>query len=88
MQQLRLGFLHPRTSLACTAEVESTATGETCIQGLIDSNFIEAPPADRPYSLILTRTQRQILPTMTMQEAGVQPGDSLAVLQMEHGADQ
>jgi hypothetical protein len=83
---MNLNFLHPRISTAFKADVDATTTGETCIQGLIDAKFIDAPPQGRPYSLVVTRNQKQILPTTTMQEAGVMPGDSLAVLQMEQGA--
>ena len=79
-------FLHPRDSRAFEARVDADTTGTTCIQGLVDSKFLEPAPRGRPYALLVTRTQQQMLPSTTIQEAGVQESDSLAVLQMEQGA--
>lgn len=81
-----LMFLHPRESRVFEAEVGPATTALTCVQNLIEQRFLETPPRGRPYSLQVTRTQRQIPPETTMREAGVRPGDSLAIHQMEQGA--
>ncbi len=83
---MKINLLHPRTSQAFTADVDPNTTGATCIQGLIDQKFIEPAPRGRPYALQVTRTSKQVLSTTTMQEAGVQENDALAVHQMEQGA--
>ncbi len=83
---MKVTFLHPRESLTCEADVDPTTTGETCIRGLVGVDFIHEAPTGRPYTLVHTRTQRQVLPTTTMQEAGVNHGDSVAIQQMEQGA--
>lgn len=83
---MQVAFLHHRTSAAYQAEVDPGTTGETCIQSLIDARFIEPNQPERPYSLIVTRTQKQLLPATSMQEAEVVAGDSIAIQQMEQGA--
>jgi len=83
---MELSFLHPRTSMAFKAQVEPSTTGETCIRGLINAQFVDDPPPGRPYSLIVSRTQQQILPSASMQDAGVMPGDVVSVAQNEQGA--
>lgn len=83
---MKVTFLDPRESRSFQAEVDPQTTGETCIQGLIEANFIQPPPSGLPYSLLVTRTQRQVLPSTTMGDANVQENDALAVLQMEQGA--
>lgn len=79
-------FLHPRDSRTYSAEVAPDTTGEKCLQGLIEGNFLEPAPDDRPYSMQVSRTQQQLRDEMTVAQAGVQEGDSIAVLQREHGA--
>jgi hypothetical protein len=59
---------------------------KTCVDNLVGAKFIESAPDDRPYAMVVQRTQKQALPQMTMQEAGVLDNDSLAILQMERGA--
>lgn len=83
---MEIQLLHPQNSAAFKADVDPTTTGATCIRGLIDAGFLTPAPSGRPYSLMVSRTRTQILPSTTMQEAGVIPQDSLAVLQMEQGA--
>lgn len=83
---MQITFLHPRDSRTLEADVEPLTNGERCVRGLVESRFIEPPTRNRPYSLVVSRSQRQILPSTTMQQAGVVEGDSLAVLQMEQGA--
>ncbi len=83
---MRVKFLNPHLSTTFSADVDPYTTGGRCIQELIDADFIEQAPVGRPYALQVTRTQRQILPAMTMQDAGVIDNDALAILQMEQGA--
>ena len=87
-KSMKVTFLDPRESISFHAEVNAETTGETCIQGLIEAKFIQPPPRGLPYSLLVTRTQRQVLPSMTLGDANVQENDALAVLQMEQGAGQ
>lgn len=81
-----VGFLHPRTSKVFEADVETHTTGEECITGLIQAGFIEVAPAERPYSMTVTRTQKQFLPAMRMQDVGAQAGEQFSIQQVERGA--
>lgn len=83
---MRVRFLNPRDSRAFESDVDPETTGQRCIDGLIDAEFIQRAPEDRPYQLVVTRTNRQCLPAMTMQEAGVIEDDAIAVHQAERGA--
>lgn len=83
---MKVNFLHPRDSSTFPAEVDPETTGQTCLAGLIDSKFLSKAPRGRPYSLVITRTQVQVLAQSTMLQSGVQDNDSLAVQQMEQGA--
>ncbi len=83
---MQVTFLHPRDSTILEADVDQNTTGERCIRGLLDDKFIDPAPSGRPYGLQVSRTQRQVLPSMTMQQAGVVGGDHLPVLQEEQGA--
>ena len=79
-------FLHPRDSRTFSADIDPETTGTQCIQGLEQARFLASAPPNQPYTLQLQRTQQQILPATSMQEAGVQDNDQLAVLQREQGA--
>jgi hypothetical protein len=83
---MKATFLHPRTSEAFTADVEPNTTGKTCVDELIKANFIQPPPEGRPYGLLVTRTNKQMLSSMTMEQAGVGPDEIIAIIQMEQGA--
>ncbi len=83
---MRVNFLHPRGDGSFPADVDSWTTGEKCLRGLIDHKFIEPAPRAQPYRMVVTRTQVQVLPTTTMEGAGVMSGDSLAILQQGNGA--
>ena len=86
--RMRVHFLHPRTSTSFGAEVESNTTGQTCIDNLVSSGFLEPAPSGRPYALSVSRNQRQLLPGMSIADAGAQDGDAIAVVQQEQGATQ
>ena len=81
-----VNFLHPRGSRTYKADVDQGTTVKTCVDNLVGANWLETAPADRPYAMVVQRTQRQALPQMTRSEAGVIENDSLAILQMERGA--
>lgn len=83
---MNVTFLHPRESRTFPADVDPETTGQTCLTNLVSERFLEPPPSGRPYYLVLQRTQRQILPAMTMREAEVQDRDAFAVLQQDQGA--
>ena len=83
---MEIVFLHPRTSETFGADVEPNTTGQTCTDNLVHYGFMEPAPPDRPYMMVVARTQRQLLPQMTIQEVGVQDNDALAILQQEQGA--
>lgn len=86
IKTMKIIFLHPTDSLVFPAEVDPDTTGKTCTDNLVAERFIEPPPAGRPYAMAVQRSQRQVLPQMTMQEAGVQDKDALVILQQEQGA--
>lgn len=79
-------FLHPRGGKVFEADVEPHTTGEQCINGLVEAKFLEPASTERPYTMIATRTQKQLLPAMRMQDVGAQQGDQFSVQQMERGA--
>lgn len=83
---MRVTFLHPRDSDSYPADVEEDTTGQTCVDKLVNDKFLDVEPKDRPYSLTLERTQKQILKPMTMNEADVRDNDTIAILQQERGA--
>ena len=83
---MKVSFLHPRDSRAFPADVDHNTTGQTCLDNLVNEKFIEPTPPNRPYAMVVQRTHRQVLPSMTMQEGGVQEQDALAILQQEQGA--
>jgi hypothetical protein len=83
---MKVDFLHPRDSRAFPAEVEQDTTAKTCLDQLTVECFIEPAPKGRPYALVVQRTRQQMLPEMTMRDAGVQNNDALAILQQEQGA--
>jgi hypothetical protein len=72
------------------ANINPQCTGQMAIQGLIlgneEGSFLEAPPPGRPYELILKRSQENITPNMTFEQAGVQNDDVIEVRQAGHGA--
>ncbi len=83
-------FAHPRNSKQFVAEVGSECTGQQAVDGLIvgnqDGPFLEVPPPGRPYQLVLSRTDKQIAPNMTLGESGVVDGDIIQVIQPGQGA--
>ena len=82
---MRVTFLHPRSG-TFEAELEEDTTGQTCIDNLVKEKFLDAEQTERPYSLTLERTQKQILKTMTMGEATVRDNDTIVIIQQERGA--
>jgi len=83
---MRVIFMHPRDSLTFPAEVEADTTGQTCVDNLVKEEFLTSEPQDRPYTLTLERTQKQILKTMTMGEAEIRDNDTISIVQQERGA--
>ena len=68
------------------AEVEDATTGQDCIDNLVKENFLVTEPQERPYTLTLKSTQKEILRSMNMKEAGVQDNDTIQIIQLEKGA--
>lgn len=83
---MNVTFYHPLDSRVFKADVDKETTVKTCMDNLATERFIEPAPKDRPYAVLVRRTQRQALPQMTMAEAGVEENDDLNILQMERGA--
>ena len=83
---MKIEFMHPRHSLTFPADVDEDTTGRTCIDNLVGEGFIPPPASGQPYAIVVQRTNRQLLPQTTMQEAQVVNGDSLCILQQEQGA--
>ena len=83
---MRVVFLHPRGSGTFPAEVDDTTEGRQCIENLIKEAFLDTEPEERPYTLTLARTRKEILRNMTMKEAGVKDNDTIEVDQREKGA--
>lgn len=79
-------FTHPMDSSTFKATIESTTTGQECIDGLVEDSFIPTTTPDHPYSLINKRTGMQILPAMSMEQAAVQDKDVISVQRAEKGA--
>ena len=84
--KMNVVFLHPRQSGTFAAEIGAETTGEKCLQGLIESNFLEPAPSDQPYEMQVSRTRQQLGKEMTVGNADVQEGDTIAVLQRSYGA--
>ena len=76
---MNVTFLHPATGESFEADCEPGCTGEMALQGLKDQDFIDTRHG-ASYSLVLKRTNKQILPDMTLGTAGVIEGDSIGVL--------
>ena len=83
---MEVTFFHPRGSYTFPADVDADTTGQTCLENLIEKDFLKPPSDGQPYVLLRKTTNRQILPSMTMEQAGVQDEDGIQVLQQEQGA--
>lgn len=88
---LKVTFTHPRENgRSFDASINPQCTGQMAIQGLILGNevgpFLEAAAPGRPYELTVKRTQMNITPNMTFEQAEVQDGDVIEVRQRGQGA--
>lgn len=79
-------FCHPTDSRTFVAQVDPDTTTQACIDGLVAERFLVPADRNRPYALMLQRTNQQLVDSTTMQQAGVRDNDSLVVLQSEQGA--
>jgi hypothetical protein len=88
---MEIRFTHPTNSgYIFIADVEPACTGQQAILGLlagdeVNGPFLPTPPPGRPYELVLARTQQQIAPNMSFEEANVIEGDVIDVLQLGQG---
>lgn len=88
---LRVTFTHPREGgRSFAANINPQCTGQMAIQGLLlgneDGAFLEAAAPGRPYELTVKRSQTNITPNMTFEQAGVQDDDVIEVRQSGQGA--
>jgi hypothetical protein len=88
---VKVTFTHPRENgRIFAADINLQCTGQMAIQGLLLGNeagpFLEAAAAGRPYELSVKRTQMNITPNMTFEQAGVVDGDVIEVRQRGQGA--
>jgi hypothetical protein len=75
-----------RLSRIFPADVDELTTGQTCLDNLVAEKFIEPAEKERPYALVVQRSQAQVLPHMSMQDSGVRDQDALAIILQEQGA--
>lgn len=89
MTKMRLYFPHPTTSESYEAMVAPECTAQLALQRLQAQEtgpFLRPAPAERPYQLVVARTQTIMPPGVTMREAGVVENDVLNVVQKHQGA--
>jgi hypothetical protein len=68
------------------AEVAADCTGQEIVRGLVEAGYLAAPSGNRSYRLTNGRTGVEIVPSMTLEQAGVVPGEVLTVTSDHHGA--
>jgi hypothetical protein len=88
---VKVTFTHPRDGgRSFDANINPQCTGQMAIQGLLLGDeggaFLEAAAPGRPYELAVKRSQTNIPPNMTFEQAGVQDGDVIEVRQSGQGA--
>jgi hypothetical protein len=88
---VRVTFTHSRDGGSFVANINPQCTGQMAIQGLIlgneeDGPFLQAAPPGRPYELVVKRSQVNITPNMTFEQADVQDDDVIEVRQRGQGA--
>jgi hypothetical protein len=88
---VRVTFTHPRDGgRSFAAKINPQCTGQMAIEGLIlgneDGSFLDVAPQGRPYELTVKRTQTNITPNMTFEQADVQDDDVIEVRQRGQGA--
>ncbi len=79
-------FTSPNTSDSLPVTLEQQVTAQQAIQEMVNYQFLEPTDAQRPYTLVLSRTGQQLLPQQTLGHAGVRDGDTLEVVQVTGGA--
>ena len=89
--KISVTFIHPRENArSFEADVSPQCTAQMAVQGLMQGNhdgaFLDAPPAGRPYELILKRTSAMIPPNMSFAQAGVIDKDVIEIRQAGQGA--
>lgn len=91
-EKIPITVTHPRTSVPYLANVAPECPAEVVLKGLQDPSatddgpFLAPAPTNRPYVLVLTRTNQALAPRQTMAAAGVRAHDALSVEQMGQGA--
>ena len=87
---MEVQFRHPRTYLLLIADVSPQCSGEQALAGLLsdygEGPFLSSRGSGEPYELYLRRTETNITPHMTFEEAGVVDGDLIDVLLPMTGA--
>jgi len=91
MQKLDLTFLHPQKSdETFKMGVAPQATPRQCVQQLIKGDhqgpWLASEVPGRPYELVLNRTQKLLDADTPIGAAGVQAGDTIAVMRPGQGA--
>jgi len=91
MQKLDLTFLHPQKSdETFKMAVAPQATPRQCVQQLIKGDdqgpWLSPEVSGRPYELVLNRTQKVMDADTPITAAGVQAGDTIAVMRPGQGA--
>jgi hypothetical protein len=87
MENLELTFTHPRESdRRFVAELSNDCTGAKAVTGLTEERFLEPAPANRPYELVVARSNVLVPPNATFGSMGVQTGDVIDVRQRGQGA--
>jgi hypothetical protein len=85
--RITIKLLHPTNSEeSLTAAVHPSATPAYLIQRMIHTNFISPPSRASQYALSNAQTGQQLLENMTLQQAGVGDGATLAVHHSTSGA--
>jgi hypothetical protein len=90
-ERINVTFTHPREGgRSFSAKISPQCTGQMSIEGLMlgneDGPFLDVTPPGRPYELVLMRTHKDILPSMTFEQAGVMDDDVIEVRQAGQGA--
>ncbi len=78
-------FLHPRDSTQFKAEIGPQTTGAKALEGLVKSEFIEAPGPQRAYAL-QSKAGKTLALSSPLVSAGVVADDVVSVLENSSGA--
>ena len=82
--KIQVTFLHPRDSREFKAELGPATTGAQAVEGLVTQKFLDAPGADRAYTL--KHGGKTIPLSSALAEFGVKSGDVVSVVESSAGA--